>query len=141
MPFDPRRGALDVLFLDGRNWRLASTLGYWTKQGESVCVPAGFVTDFASIPRGLWNIFPPAGPYAPAAVIHDFLYRGGRFEGPVINNYSQVGRRPTRREADAIFYDVMRELGISPAKRSVIWLAVRAFGRRAYQEAHVSKVG
>jgi hypothetical protein len=131
MPFDPRRGALDVLFLDGRNWRLAAPLLYWTTQGDHVHVPAGFVTDFASIPRGLWNLFPPAGPYAPAAVIHDFLYRGGALHN----------RRPSRRETDAVFYDAMRELGISSTKRFVIWLAVRVFGRRAYQEAHVSKIG
>lgn len=37
-------------------------------------VPAGFVTDFNSVPRGLWNFFPP-WEYPEAGVVHDALYR------------------------------------------------------------------
>lgn len=37
-------------------------------------VPSGFPTDFNSVPRGGWNIFPPTE-YPEAAVVHDFLYR------------------------------------------------------------------
>ena len=39
-------------------------------------VPAGFITDFASIPRLFWTVVGhPAGKYAQAAVLHDYLYR------------------------------------------------------------------
>jgi hypothetical protein len=40
----------------------------------TVDVPAGFVTDFNSVPRGFWNFFPP-WEYPEAGVVHDFLYR------------------------------------------------------------------
>lgn len=43
--------------------------------GRDIVVPAGFETDLASIPRGLWNVIPKVGPWDYAAVIHDFLYK------------------------------------------------------------------
>jgi hypothetical protein len=39
-----------------------------------VDVPVGFTTDYNSVPRGLWNFFPP-WEYPEAGVVHDFLYR------------------------------------------------------------------
>jgi len=36
-------------------------------------VPAGFVTDGATVPRFLWPLFPPVGRYLAAAVLHDYL--------------------------------------------------------------------
>ncbi|WP_309628221.1 DUF1353 domain-containing protein [Brevundimonas sp.] len=43
--------------------------------GESVIlVPAGFVTDFASMPFGVRNLFPALGIYARPSIIHDLLY-------------------------------------------------------------------
>lgn len=43
--------------------------------GESVIlVPAGFVTDFASMPFGVRNLFPPIGIHARPSIIHDLLY-------------------------------------------------------------------
>lgn len=40
-------------------------------------VPAGFVTDGASVPRLLWWLFPPTGRYFLAAVVHDYLLDSG----------------------------------------------------------------
>src|SRR5690554_5881085 len=50
--------------------------------GETYIVPAGYIWDGASIPRLLWNIFPPNDPaYWRAACFHDYcyshLYRNG----------------------------------------------------------------
>jgi hypothetical protein len=42
--------------------------------GDTIVVPAGFETDFASIPRVLWIIEPPLGDAGKAAVLHDYLY-------------------------------------------------------------------
>ena len=43
----------------------------------AVVVPAGYVTDFASIPRAVHFIISPFGKHAEAAVIHDWLYALG----------------------------------------------------------------
>jgi len=41
---------------------------------KDVVVPAGFVTDGASVPRVFWSIFPPnRTDYLPCAIVHDFL--------------------------------------------------------------------
>ena len=42
---------------------------------RSLLVPAGFVTDLASIPQLLWNVLPPIGAYDEAAVVHDYLFQ------------------------------------------------------------------
>lgn len=40
----------------------------------AVIVPKGFVSDLASVPRVFWGVFPRTGPYAYAAIVHDYLY-------------------------------------------------------------------
>lgn len=89
--------------------------------GRTVWVPAGYVTDFASIPRvGRWLI-PPFGRHAIAAVVHDWLY--------------SVGEPGGRGPADDIFRDALDELGVDVARRNVMHGAVRAFGAGGYAKA------
>lgn len=81
-------------------------------------IPEGFVTDFASIPSAFRFIFSPFGRHAPAAVIHDYLYA--------------VGQQKSRKYADFIFKEAMRESGVSTWRRTVMYLMVRLFGGRGY---------
>ncbi len=81
--------------------------------GFTVRVEAGNETDFASVPRFLFPIFPPTGKYNKAAVIHDDLYRRG---------FSKV-------VSDAVFLDAMECLGVPWWQRTMMYLAVRVFGR------------
>lgn len=78
----------------------------------SVVVPAGFVTDFASVPRFFWRLFPPDGPWSAAAVVHDWLC--GQAEC-------------SRFLADAIFREAMRATGVPSWQRTLIYLAVRCY--------------
>lgn len=90
-----------------------------THSGIIIRVPAGFVTDFASVPRFFWRVVPPMGEHGKACVVHDFLYR-----------------KPSgfnKRLADAIFFDAMETLGVSWCKRWVMYLAVSWFGRSSFQ--------
>lgn len=80
-----------------------------------IIVPKGFETDFASIPRFFWRIFPPAGRYAKAAVIHDYLYV----------NYTGINKK----DVDYIFWLAMKESCVPAWKRWCIWKAVDIFGR------------
>ncbi len=76
-------------------------------------VPAGFQTDFASVPRWLHGLVPPMGKYALAALVHDYLYR-----------YGEVSRR----EADAVFW-ALSEYGKYGKWRSwLLYLVVRVLG-------------
>jgi hypothetical protein len=85
----------------------------------AVVVPAGFVTDFASIPRIAWSIFPTDGDYTYPAVVHDYLY------------WSQ---QTSRVDADEVFRLMMKEFQISDASIAIIHTAVRAGGESAWTE-------
>lgn len=100
--------------------RLLQALEYRVGSEDSdvvVCVPAGFETDFASIPWGLRNLFPALGPWGRPAIIHDWLYatRGeaGRF---------------TRLQADRIFAEAMEVVGVPAWRRVLMFRAVRMGG-------------
>lgn len=83
--------------------------------GKTITVPAGFVTDLASVPRRLRGIVS-LDRGVEAAVIHDYLYA------------NQIG---TRKEADLIFKKLL-ELTESPATVWTMYWAVRACGRWAW---------
>jgi hypothetical protein len=90
--------------------------------GDVVTVPEGFETDFASVPRALWQIEPPLGDAGKAAVLHDWLY--------------ETGER-SRAEADRIFAEAMAVLEVPRWKRALIHRAVRMFGARGYRERRI----
>lgn len=76
-------------------------------------VPAGFVTDFASIPRFLTWLIQTYGLHLEAALVHDYLWslcRKGEFNYP---------------DADGIFRMLLRVLGVKPLQRWMMWTAVR----------------
>jgi hypothetical protein len=85
----PPPSPIVVAFGDNRDWIVLQPMPYQIgRTGLSVIVPAGFVTDYASIPRPLWVMYAPHDRYSRAAVVHDYLY------------WSQ---RCTREQADNIF--------------------------------------
>ena len=86
--------------------------------GLVVTVPAGQVTDLASVPRWLWWLFAPYDPqYAAAAVLHDYLR-------------SWKGFDPFT--AHSIFLDALLILGVERWKALAMFAAVVVFdsGRR-----------
>jgi len=105
---------------DGKTWIIMRPFGYEVgseDSGDTVEVPVGFQTDFASIPRLFWAILPKWGRYGNGAVIHDWLYWEQERE---------------RREADSIFLEAMEVLKVGAAVRYVMYWAVRAFGWLAW---------
>lgn len=83
-------------------------------------IPFGFKSDGASVPRFLWNIYPPFGEYLEAAVIHDWFCVLGHA------GTSPIGSQ----EAAKLFLEVMEVLGVGKWKRSKMYWAVRWFGPR-----------
>ena len=107
-------------FADGNNWFLVEDLDYEVRDtGKIVTVPAGFVTDFASIPRPFWSILPTWGKYGPPAVVHDFLY---------------WDQRCTREQADRIILVAMEESDVGFIRRFFIHRAVAWGGGFAWDE-------
>lgn len=126
---------------DGSKWRLDEPFQYAWRHYRYIDVPAGFRTDFASIPPlsligGLiaalasivgwqwlfWiamgvvlisHLLLHTGSYVRAAVIHDYLYSTQMFK---------------RSECDLILFEAMGACGTHLWKRVVIWMAVRLAG-------------
>ena len=104
---------------EGGTFVLADTLVYESAVlGGVLIVPAGFPTDLASIPRGLWNILPPIGKYDAPAVCHDKLYRDGTFNGRPID----------RGDADRTLREAMDVLGVNRIQRWMIYSGLRIGG-------------
>lgn len=121
---------LELEYLDGRKWLLKSQFDYHlgTPDGtEVVSVPEGFVTDFASIPRVLWNVLPPTGGYGKAAVVHDWLYQQRGVQCALPNGQTVV-RYVDRAEADATLLEAMVVLGVGRVTRQLIYRGVRVGG-------------
>jgi hypothetical protein len=104
-------------------WRLKSDLVYHSNsQDVTITAPAGFVTDFASVPR-LPLAFVLLGDLGnQAATIHDYLY----------------SKRPDgthllpREQADDILKEALYDTGVSRWRREAIYLGVREFGQKYY---------
>ena len=92
--------------------------------GESIRVPADFVTDLASVPHPFRDWLPPNGPWNKAAVIHDFLFATSGTG--VFNGYRYIDRLDpyTWQEANHILYEAMGVLAVPEDKRHAIKLGL-----------------
>lgn len=105
----------------GRVFEVAEAITYTGSRGDSWTVPAGFSTDFASVPRLAVWLVPAFDVYTRAAVLHDWFCSVGIQAGAV----SAV-------DADGVFRLVMKELGTPFVLRWFAWAGVRwgaAFNR------------
>lgn len=100
----------------GRNMKLLEPLEFVDPKGVVWAVPAGAVTDGASIPRVFWTYAAPfEGPQRDAAVIHD--------------HFCDIRTRPWR-DTHRVFYDAMRAAGVDATTAKVLYSAVYYFGPR-----------
>jgi hypothetical protein len=107
---------------DGHRWELKELFEYHVGTKEStevIRIPAGFITDFASVPRFLWGIIPPWDKYGKAAVVHDFCYG--------LELYP-------RKRCDEIFLEGMTVLNVPLWKRQTMYYAVRIFGQAVWDK-------
>jgi hypothetical protein len=102
-----------------QGWELVQSLVYLGNT-DRFTVPAGFGTDFASVPSAFTWLLPRYGRYTKAAILHDWLCRQAR-EGGV-----------SRDDVDGLFRRAMRELGVPFLKRWLMWAAVRAEAAKTF---------
>jgi hypothetical protein len=87
--------------------------------GITVKVPAGFVTDYASIPERLWSLYSPHDQYSRAAVIHDYLY---------------WTRKCKREQADNLFLIAMKESAVTEDMRQIVYAGVDSYGKDPWEK-------
>lgn len=66
-------------------FRLCADWQFSLDDGLPIIVPAGFITDLASIPRLMWVVpgFSPTGPLLCGSIAHDFFYQYGYLLSPL----------------------------------------------------------
>lgn len=101
--------SITVRRYDDTRWELVEPLAY-VGRWETFTVPAGFVTDFASVPQPVMWFVPRYGRYTAAAILHDYLIAEGRVSS---------------QDTDGIFRRVLREEGVPLLLRWLMWAGVR----------------
>ena len=123
----PFKGTVKVEFLNPdkpndyfRDMKLIEPFGFIDSAGMNWDVPAGSVTNGASVPPGTWNVVggPYDGIYREAAVLHDY--------------YVEIGLlgKSTRsvKDTNRMFFEAMRARGVSVDLAKTMYLAVQLFG-------------
>ena len=103
------------------NWILQEDMIYEVgNTGVNVVIPAGFVTDYASIPQALWSFgLTPNGQYSRAAIVHDFLY------------WSQGC---SRSQSDRLLLIAMKESDVRAFDETLVYEGVRVGGQSAWDD-------
>ena len=105
---------------DGTNFMLVDPLFYEIKRtGKTITVPAGFVTDFASVPWYARSLISVLGRHSIPAIVHDYLY---------------WEQRCTRDQADAILREAMNEYSSSWRDQIAVDYAVKYGAQGAWDQ-------
>lgn len=102
---------------------------YSAELSKTLVVPAGTITDLASIPRwvrwipGLEEILPQSGPYNRAAVLHDTAYHNGLTDS--LGNPVYLSKKA----CDKLFLEAMLADGVGEKRAKAMYWAVKLFGR------------
>lgn len=137
---------------NGRDYLLLETFAMsWETDGViyRIRVPAGFITDIASVPRWAWTLsgITPDGLHRNAALIHDILYMWYRKKlkkGVLPAGWLQIRHEGKwidvpetlatydKDEADKLFLRIMKADGVSKWNRTRMFLAVKIGGLPAW---------
>lgn len=128
----------------GASVRLVEERVYTARQGDSWRIPAGFETDFATIPAVVAWAVPKLGIWTTAAIVHDLLCEGLNEWERAVSEFSPRARRIVRRwpavfangrirrapvasaiDADRIFRRIARDHGADPVTAEILYVGVR----------------
>ena len=89
---------------------------------KTITVPKGFTCDGMSVPRLFWCIVSPAihQHTIAASILHDWMYR-------------KHPQGVSRKQADVIFYAIMRNDGVPKWKALLAYIGVRLFGSKSWK--------
>jgi hypothetical protein len=108
-------------------WELFIPLYMQLSDGNKICIPAGYITDFASIPPILWSLFPPIGKYNRASLVHDYLY-------DTQYKQNELGENIARKFADDEFLRIANTSDPkSKTRHYIMYLMIRWFGKSAWK--------
>ncbi len=100
--------------------------------GQKLTIPAGFKTDFASVPSWLWWFIPPHGLACNPSVIHDYLYRYKILKG-VKTSFR------ARKLADIWFISKLFEANVSVFQSLIMFWGVRIGGEKHWKKEEIDE--
>lgn len=109
----PQFSVLDMQDNGNGTFTLLKPLVFTSRTLGVLVVPAGFLTDLASIPQVFQSFLSKIGPYDEPAVVHDYLY---------------ATQPCTRTLADRTLREGMQDAGVKAWQVFVIYWAVRIGG-------------
>ena len=95
---------------------------YYIVNNKEIVVPAYFKTDLASVPRIFWLFISPIGKHSTAAMMHDYIYS------------KECELNIHRKEADMMFYYVMRHCHVHKFTATLMYCCVRLFGASKWKK-------
>lgn len=133
-----------IVDLTGRKGKLAEPLWIRTKLFSNsefaFCIPEGFETDFASIPRVFWTFISPTDKdILVGAIAHDYIYKtlNKKIEGHLLIDKILLAEKVkivfNRKLADKLLKEKMKSFKANFFKRWVVYLTVRTFGWMFYK--------
>jgi hypothetical protein len=107
---------------NGDTLKLRRNMTYYIGH-KTITVPKGFTCDGMSVPRMFWGLVSPTihPSTIAASMLHDYLYRTHAFGWP-------------RKQADVLFYVLLRSDGFPRWRALLAYIGVRLFGGRAWKE-------
>ncbi len=93
--------------------------------GYKISVPAGTKSDLASAPRP----FRKSGKWNRAAILHDYVYRGGNAKRALDNKTIRLSKA----DADQMFLDAMTALNVD-ARRFIMFAGVKCFSWASWKK-------
>jgi len=116
---------VEQVSVEPEEWELLAPLLFSSDVLNTIIeVPAGFRTDFASVPRIPFAYWIAGGTAETAAVIHDYLYRKRK-------TFPDL----TRAQADLVFLEAMVASGVAYWRRQAMYAAVQCFGYWAWERS------
>jgi hypothetical protein len=108
-------------------------LPVYTVAAAAFVVPSGFLTDGASVPRPVWALLANSDPdILYPAFAHDYLYA---VWGKIPN-----GLTLTRQQCDETLRELMQAIGAPAWKAGLVYAAVRAGGKAAWDRDDTKKL-
>jgi len=124
--------------LDREQWELTEPVCYETNDGHKLMVPAGFLTDLASLPPVTEAVLGRSPAWDAPALLHDYAYRHGAVREAVAPHYT-VERPVSRKEADQLFADAIVSNDTHPTGSVglavLMYYALRWFGGGQWAKA------
>lgn len=109
---------VELINNEGKRWKVLEDLEY-EYNGIKIVVPAGYKTDFASVPR-IHGIFELVGNMGhAAATVHDYLYSTGML---------------SRKDSDKVLLQALRATEVGKPRSMIMYAGVRAFGWLFYKK-------